>query len=133
MFFKNGKGVRIDASHYETKQRRKKLINAYDDSSPLIGMAYLPEGSDRFFAIRSKKNKLLYFKASQVVKKATRTAQGAMVLRSKNDWLTALYEEDELTFIRDLDYYRIQKIPTAGRYIREETLDDRQLVLDPAE
>ena len=129
LFFKNGKGVRIDAFHYETKQRRKNLIKAYDDSSPLAGMAYLPDGSDLSFAIRSKKNKLLYFKASQIVKKATRTAQGATVLRSKNDFLIALYEEKELSFIRDLDYYRIQKTPTAGRYIREGTLEVRQLVL----
>lgn len=133
LFFKNGKGVRIDAFHYETKQRRKKLIKAYDDSSPLAGMAYLPDGSDLSFAIRSKKNKLLYFKASQIVKKATRTAQGATVLRSKNDFLIALYEEKELSFIRDLDYYRIQKTPTAGRYIREGTLEDRQLVLGSPE
>ena len=133
LFFKNGKGVRIDAFHYETKQRRKKLIRAYDDSSPLVGMAHLPEGSDLSFAIRSKKNKLLYFKASQIVKKATRTAQGAMVLRSKNDYLVALYEEKDLSFIRDLDYYRIQKTPTAGRYIREDTIEDRQLVLEAPE
>jgi len=133
LFFKNGKGVRIDAFHYETKQRRKKLIRAYDDSSPLVGMAYLPDGSDLSFAIRSKKNKLLCFKASQIVKKATRTAQGAMVLRSKNDYLVALYEEKDLSFIRDLDYYRIQKTPTAGRYIREDTIEDRQLVLEAPE
>ncbi len=133
LFFKNGKGVRIDAFHYETKQRRKKLIRAYDDSSPLVGMAHLPEGSDLSFAIRSKKNKLLYFKASQIVKKVTRTAQGATVLRSKNDYLVALYEEKDLSFIRDLDYYRIQKTPTAGRYIREDTIEDRQLVLEAPE
>ena len=133
LFFKNGKGGLIDAFHYETKQRRKKLIRAYDDSSPLVGMAHLPEGSDLSFAIRSKKNKLLYFKASQIVKKVTRTAQGATVLRSKNDYLVALYEEKDLSFIRDLDYYRIQKTPTAGRYIREDTIEDRQLLLEPPE
>ncbi len=133
LFFENGKGVRIDAFHYETKARRRKLIKAFDDSSPLVGMAFLPEGSDLSYAIRSKKNKLLFFKASQIVKKATRTAQGATVLRSKNDLLTAFYEEKDLSFIRDLDYYRIQKIPTAGRYIREDTLEDRQLVLEAPE
>lgn len=128
--FENGKGVRIDASHYETVQRRKKLINAYDDSSPLIGMAYLAPESDLSFAVRSKKNKLLYFDASLIVKKATRTARGATILRSKNDYLTKLYSEDELDFIRDVNYYRIAKLPTAGRYIREETLEDRQLELE---
>ena len=128
--FENGKGVRIDASHYEPVQRRKKLINAYDDSSPLIGMAYLAPESDLSFAVRSKKNKLLYFDASLIVKKATRTARGATILRSKNDYLTKLYAEDELDFIRDVNYYRIAKLPTAGRYIREETLEDRQLELE---
>lgn len=129
LVFENGKGVRLDVAHYETKQRRRKLIKAYDDSSPLVGVAYLPPESDLAFAVRSKKNKLLYFQASQVVKKATRTAQGATILRSKNDQLTALYSQEDLTFIRDLNYYRVAKLPTAGRYIREESLEERQLVL----
>lgn len=130
LVFENGKGVRLDVSHYETKQRRKKLVKAYDDSSPLIGMAYLPPGSDLAFAVRSKKNKLLYFQASQIVKKATRSAQGAAILRAKNDQLTQLYSENELSFIKDLNYYRVVKLPTAGRYIREESLEERQLELD---
>lgn len=130
--FENGKGVRVDAAHYETKQRRRKLVNAYDDSSPLVGMAYIAPDTDPSFAVRSKRNKLLLFAASQIVKKATRTAQGAMILRSKNDVLTDLYSEDDLSFIDDVEYYRIQKTPTAGRYIREETLEWRQLTLDDA-
>ncbi|HZK41848.1 MAG TPA: DNA gyrase subunit A, partial [Clostridia bacterium] len=130
LVFENGKGVRLDVSHYETKQRRKKLIKAYDDSSPLVGMAYLPPDSDLAFAVRSKKNKLLYFQSSQIVKKATRSAQGAAILRAKNDQLTRLYHEDDLTFIKDISYYRVVKLPTAGRYIREESLEERQLELD---
>ena len=133
LFFENVKGVRFDAFHYETKQRRKKLLKAYDSSSPLIGMAFIQEGTDPYFAVRSRRNKLLYFRGSQVVKKATRTAQGAAVLRSKNDSLVAFYEEKDLSFIRDPDYYRVLKLPTAGRYIREETLEDRQLTLSQAE
>ena len=35
-----------------------------------------------------------------------------------------------MDFIRDVNYYRIAKLPTAGRYIREETLEDRQLELE---
>lgn len=127
--FENGKGVRLDALGYATKQRRRKLVRAYDDSSPLVGMAYLAPESDPAFAVRSHKNKLLYFNSSQVVKKATRTAQGAMILRAKNDRLTRLYREDELGFVRDLSYYRVLTLPTAGRYIREESLEDRQLEL----
>lgn len=130
LVFENGKGVRLDVSHYETKQRRRKLIKAYDDSSPLVGMAYLPPDSDPAFAVRSKKNKLLYFQSSQIVKKVTRSAQGAAILRAKNDQLTKLYHEEELTFIKDISYYRVAKLPTAGRYIREESLEERQLELD---
>ncbi len=132
LVFADGRGVRIDAAHYETKQRRRKLIKAFNDSSSLVGMAYLPPDSELAFAVRSKKNKLLFFQASQIVKKATRTARGAAILRAKHDSLTHLYEEGELTFVRDLAYYRVAKLPTAGRYIREETLEDRQLELDGA-
>ncbi len=132
LVFADGRGVRLDVAHYETKQRRRKLIKAYNDSSPLVGMAYLPPDSDLSFAVRSRKNKLLYFQASQIVKKVTRTAGGAAILRSKNDSLTRLYQEGELTFVRDPAYYRVVKLPTAGRYIREESLEDRQLELDGA-
>jgi hypothetical protein len=92
---------------------------------------YIPEGERPSFAVRSKKNKLLYFESNLVVKKATRTAQGASILRTRNqnDALVELYSADELSFIRDLDYYRIAKIPTAGRYIREESIEERQLSL----
>ncbi len=129
--FENGKGVRVDASHYETKQRRRKLLNAFDDSSPIVGIRYIPEGTNPSFAVRSKKNKLLYFESDLIVKKATRSAQGAAILRTrnKNDRLVALYAEAELSFIRDIDYYRIATLPTAGRYIREDSLEDRQLTL----
>ncbi|HHW93174.1 MAG TPA: topoisomerase IV [Clostridiaceae bacterium] len=130
--FENGKGVRVDTSHYETKQRRRKLVNAYDASSPIVGIRYLPEGKNSSFAVRSRKNKLLYFESSLVVKKATRTAQGAAILRTRNqnDTIVKLYSEEELSFVRDLNYYKIAKIPTAGRYIREESLEERQISLD---
>ena len=90
------------------------------------------EGEKLSFAVRSRKNKLLYFESELVVKKATRTAQGAAILRTRNqnDTLVKLYSEDELSFVRDLDYYRISKIPTAGRYIREELIEERQLSLE---
>ncbi len=130
--FENGKGVRIDASHYETKQRRRKLLNAYDDSSPIVGIRHIPEGKNLTFAVRSKKNKLLYVDSDLIVKKATRSAQGAAILRTrnKNDELVTLYTDEELSFIRDLDYYRVAKLPTAGRYIREESIEERQLSLN---
>ena len=50
--------------------------------------------------------------------------------RNQNDTLVKLYSEDELSFVRDLDYFRISKIPTAGRYIREELIEERQLSLE---
>ena len=127
--FQNGKGVRVDVAHYETKQRRKKLVNAYSDASPLIGMAFIPPDEDPIFAIRSKKNKLLVFSSSLIVQKATRQAQGATILRSKNDVVVSLLTEADLIFVKDLQYYKIAKIPTAGRYIREETIEARQLSL----
>jgi len=127
--FRNGKGVRVDVAHYETKQRRKKLVNAYNDASPLVGIAYdLPMKILCSLFVRQK-NKLLVFSSSLIVQKATRQAQGATILRAKNDVVVSLLTEADLHFVKDLNYYKIAKIPTAGRYIREETLEARQLSL----
>ena len=42
-FFENGKVAKVEMSAYQTKQNRKKLLNAYSDKSPLTAALYVRE------------------------------------------------------------------------------------------
>ena len=42
-FFENGKAAKVEMSAYQTKQNRKKLLNAYSDKSPLAAALYVKE------------------------------------------------------------------------------------------
>lgn len=130
IIFENGKGVRFDASHYETKQRRRKLVSAFDTTSPPIGAAFIADGENPSYGIVTEKGKLLIFDARQVAKKMTRTAQGTSVLRGRKDKIVGFFPlrriEKEL---EDVSYYRVNKLPGSGRYIKEKTLEGRQLSL----
>lgn len=129
--FADGKGVRFRADTYETKQNRRKLVNAFSDASKIRLVRFKAENEDHSFALQTEKGKMLIFDSSQVTQKKTRTAQGAAIIRgAKKDpvvKVVALEQiEDE---IEDEEYYRVQNLPGSGRYIREKTLEGRQLSL----
>ncbi len=129
--FANGKGVRFDASHYETKQNRRKLIKAFSDSSEIRLIRFRAEDEDPSFALQTEKGKMLIFDSSQLTRKITRSAQGTAVIRgAKKDPIVKVVPLEQIRGeIEDETYYRVQTLPGSGRYIREKTLEGRQLSL----
>ncbi|NLW54496.1 MAG: topoisomerase IV, partial [Clostridiaceae bacterium] len=129
--FANGKGVRFDASHYETKQNRRKLIKAFSDSSEIRLIRFRAEDQDPSFALQTEKGKMLIFDSSQLTRKITRSAQGTAVIRgAKKDPIVKVVPLEQIRGeIEDETYYRVQTLPGSGRYIREKTLEGRQLSL----
>ena len=129
--FANGKGVRFDASHYETKQNRRKLIKAFSDSSEIRLIRFRAEDEDPSFALQTEKGKMLIFDSSQLTRKITRSAQGTAVIRgAKKDPIAKVVPLEQIRGeIEDETYYRVQTLPGSGRYIREKTLEGRQLSL----
>ena len=45
-FFENGKAARVALSAYQTQTRRKKLIGAFSDKSPVVKVLWLKEDQD---------------------------------------------------------------------------------------
>ncbi|MDD2427898.1 MAG: DNA gyrase subunit A, partial [Eubacteriales bacterium] len=129
--FANGKGVRFEASHYETKQNRRKLVKAFNDSSEIRLIRFLAEDQNPSFALQTEKGKMLIFDSSQVTQKKTRSAQGAAIIRgAKKDPIIKVVPFEQIKAeIEDEEYYRVQNLPGSGRYIREKTLEGRQLSL----
>ena len=128
--FENGKAARFPISSYETKQNRKKLINAYFDGSKAIGFMLLDETEDPDLIVTNSLDKAAVFKASLIPLKTTRTTQGVQLLVSKKGSvlrsLARLAEVD----VQDPEYYRIRKVPAIGYYIRETTLEAKQVSFD---
>ena len=128
--FENGKAARFPISAYETKQNRKKLINAYYDGSKAIGFLLLDETEDPDLIVTNSLDKAAVFKASLIPFKTTRTTQGVQLLASKKGsvlrTLARLAEVD----VQDPEYYRIRKVPAIGYYIRETTLEAKQVSFD---
>ena len=128
--FENGKAARFPISAYETKQNRKKLINAYFDGSKAIGFMLLDETEDPDLIVTNSLDKAAVFKASLIPLKTTRTTQGVQLLVSKKGSvlksLARLAEVD----VQDPEYYRIRKVPAIGYYIREHSLEAKQVSFD---
>ncbi|NLM79234.1 MAG: topoisomerase IV, partial [Ruminococcaceae bacterium] len=128
--FASGKFTKLPLNVYETKTNRKKLVNAFSTASPVVGLFYLDDEAEDDFVAVSNIRKVLVFDSGQVPQKTTRTNQGVNVLLSKKgSYMTSCHRLSESN-IKDDQYYRKKQIPGVGTYLKEETLDNRQLGLD---
>ena len=128
--FENGKAARFPISAYETKQNRKKLINAYFDGSKAIGFLLIDENDDPDLIVTNSLDKAAVFKASLIPLKTTRTTQGVQLLASKKGSVLKTLSRLEEVSVQDPEYYRIRKVPAIGYYIRETTLEAKQVSFD---
>ena len=80
-FFENGKAARVALSAYQTQTRRKKLIGAFSDKSPVVKVLWLKEDQD--LAVGADSGKTVLFDSSLLAAKSTRAAQGVGVLTLK--------------------------------------------------
>ena len=128
--FRNGKAALFPVNVYETKQNRKKLINAFSDKSEAVSFMWLSDDEDPDLVARSDLNKAAVFQASLIPLKTTRTTQGVQLLVSKRG--SQLVEISRLAEvgINDPEYYRIRRIPAIGYYIKEDSFENKQIGLD---
>ncbi|MCR4557239.1 MAG: topoisomerase IV [Saccharofermentans sp.] len=128
--FENGKAARFPISAYETKQNRKKLINAYFDGSRAIGFILLDETEDPDLIVTNSLDKAAVFKSSLIPLKTTRTTQGVQLLVSKKGSVLRSLARLAEVEVQDPEYYRIRKVPAIGYYIKENSLEAKQVSFD---
>jgi DNA gyrase subunit A len=80
--FENGKGVKIPLSSYDTKGNRRKLVGAYSDASPIVGVLHEASEPIEILMVNSA-NKAISFKSSLITTKTTRTANGSTLMTLK--------------------------------------------------
>ncbi len=118
--FENGKVSKVEMRSYYTKVNRKKLINAYSDKYPIVSIYYIKEDCD-FIAIRDN-DKAMLFNSSEILSKTTKNTQGVQVYTlKKNSVLSKFILADDFKS-EDLEYYRVDKIPSTGHFIVDNDL-----------
>ena len=124
MFFETGKCAKVPMASFETKTRRKKLANAYNDGSPLVSMTLID--GDCEFMLSSDAGKVMIFNTVLILPKAARDTQGVQVMRLTRAKLrSAVKYKDGM--IKDADSYRTKTVPVAGT-LYDEDVDQLKFV-----
>ena len=124
MFFENGKCAKVPMASFETKTRRKKLANAYNDGSPLVSMTLID--GDCEFMLSSDAGKVMILNTVLILPKAARDTQGVQVMRLTRAKLrSAVKYKDGM--IKDADSYRTKTVPVAGT-LYDEDVDQLKFV-----
>ena len=124
IFFKNGKCAKIPLSSFETKTKRKVLLNAYSELSPVVAMFTVAEDTD--FVLKSTAGKVIMFNTALILAKTARDTQGVQVMRLTKAELAGAYTADSIE-LEDKEKFRIKTVPAAG-LLSEDDIDQMKLV-----
>ena len=125
--YENGKVAKVEMSQYDTKTRRKKLLKAYSDKSPLAGAIYVEEDKD--IILTASSGRMLLLNTAVLAAKTTKNTQGVSVMRLKKGQRVMgvrLYEEGEFN---KPSRYRTKSLPALGALPSAEDTEGDQLML----
>jgi len=117
-FFENGKAAKVELKGYATKTKRKKLLAAYSDKSPLVAVFQVQEDGEYILTAQNERTLILHTGA--LSPKATKNTQGvqAMTLRKGLTLRRVIPYSDDA--IANPHRFRTKTIPAAGSFPREE-------------
>jgi DNA gyrase subunit A len=117
-FFENGKCAKVDLDGYQTKTKRKKLLAAYSDKSPLVAVWQIMEDGE--FLLKATNERSLIAHTGMIHSKSTKNTQGvqAMDLKGKTSLAAAVPFTEDL--LANSHRFRVKTLPAAGMFPREE-------------
>ncbi|NLN05173.1 MAG: topoisomerase IV [Clostridiaceae bacterium] len=125
--YENGKVSKIPLESYETKTNRRKLVNAYGSSAPLVDVILTHDDLD--IALVSSNDRALVVNSSMIPLKTTRSSQGVQVMKlRKGCVLKSMKKVQEMSF-KDPNAYRVKNIPAAGPFIKPHDREVQQMSL----
>ncbi|HPW00614.1 MAG TPA: hypothetical protein PLP20_06125 [Oscillospiraceae bacterium] len=129
-FYQNGKAAKVPLSSYETKTRRKRLVGAYCDKSPLAACFCI--GEDREFLLRSSAGRLLLVHSGAIPPKAARDTQGVAVMTLKKNVVLENVRAFEGAMLENAHRFRTRNLPAAGTLPKEgDTFQQIRLINEP--
>lgn len=112
-FFENGKAARVALKSYETKTNRKKLISAYSDKSPLVGV-FTENGEPSLVLVNATNGRLLLIDPLQIPVKTSKDTIGVAVMSFKGSHKVESVRAYEEGMLDSPHRYRVKNIPAAG-------------------
>ena len=124
--FQNGKVAKVEMGAYETKTRRKKLINAYCDKFPLCQALYLPE--DEELMLTSSGGRVLLLNSAALETKSTKNTQGIQAMQLKKNAVVDSAKVFSEGMLANPHRFRPKSLPSQGQFPRGED-EGEQLTL----
>lgn len=122
-FFENGKAAKVSMDGYQTKTKRRKLVGAYNDKSPLVNIFHLKE--DIEFILRATNSRTLIANSAAINAKASRSTLGVQVMSlRKNTAVDTVQVFTEDSILND-HRFRTKTLPAAGSFPRKEDLGEQ--------
>ena len=107
-----------------------ELLNGFFGGSPAGSFIFMNDDENMDVAVFNDLQKAAVFNTSLIPFKTTRTTQGVQVMISKRgSQLVSLKPLTEEMFT-DCEYYRVRKIPAIGYYIRENSIESKQIGME---
>ncbi len=125
-FFENGKAAKVDMSAYATKTNRRKLLGAYCDKSPAVGIAYVEQDCE--FILTSLQGRILLVHTGAIPSKSTRSTQGVAVMTFRKGSRILKAEQYNEGMLVNPNRYR-KNIPASGSMPAAEETEGEQLKL----
>lgn len=110
--FRNGKGVKIPVTAYETKTNRRKLTGAFSDASPIAAIIYEHEPLDIF--IENSVGRGILINSSLIPQKSTRSSSGVILFNMKPGLYITNVKYGEQINLDTVSKCRKNKIPATG-------------------
>lgn len=111
-FFENGKAAKVDMKAYQTVTKRKKLIKAFSDKSPVSKIMHIPE--DKELVVISSAGRHLLINTAVISPKTTKDTIGVGVMTlKKGHRLMDVREYVEGEFSKP-HRYKAKNLPAAG-------------------
>ncbi len=117
-FFENGKVAKVDLKAYQTVTKRKKLIKAFSDKSPVSTIMHIEQ--DKELVIVSSAGRHLLINTAVILPKTTKDTIGVSVLTLKKGHrlMTARdYRDGEFT---KPHRYKAKNLPAAGALLSND-------------
>ena len=122
-FFENGKTAKIDMKAYQTVTKRKKLIKAYSDKSPLSAILQLSE--DKELVVISSSGRHLLINTAVILPKTTKDTIGVSVLTlKKGHRLMTAREYRDGEFAKP-HRYKAKNLPAAGALLSADDEEEQ--------
>ena len=116
-FFENGKAAKVELGSYATKTKRKKLLGAYCDKSPLVAIFQIEEDGEYFLRADNERGLLVHTGA--LAAKSTKNTQGVQVMSLRKNLIKSVQPYRE-GMLQNPHRLRTKALPSPGSFLKAQ-------------